>query len=159
MTDFQIGGRKGRNVRDHIFVVNGLIQEALSSVKSKPINIIIADFSLCFDCLNLSLACKDLCMSGCKDDKLALIYDLNKSNRVAVKTSLGMNDRFEISEKVLQGDVFGNILASNQIDRFGKHCLENQEHIYMYRDKIPIVPFTMCDNLFTVREGFKKKKH
>ena len=45
MTDFQIGGRKGRNVRDHIFVVNGLIQEALSSVKSKPINIIIADFS------------------------------------------------------------------------------------------------------------------
>ena len=152
ITDFQIGGRKGRNVRDHIFVVNGLIQEALSSVKSKPINIIIADFSLRFDGLNLSLACKDPYMSGCKDDKLALIYDLNRSNRVAVKTSLGMTDRFEISEKVLQGDVFGNILASNQIDRFGKHCLENQEHIYMYRDKIPIVPFTMCDDLFTVSE-------
>ena len=145
MTDFQIGGRKGRNVRDHIFVVNGFIQEALSSVKSKPINIIIADFSLCFEGLNLSLACKDLYMSGCKDDKLALIYDLNRIKRVAVKTFIGMTDRFEINEKVLQGYVFGNILASNQIDRFGIH-------IYMYRDKIPIVPFTMCDDLFTVSE-------
>ena len=69
-----------------------------------------------------------------------------------MKTSLGLTDRFEINEKVLQGDVFGNILASNQIDSFGKHCLENQEHIYMYRDKIPIAPFTMCDDLFTVSE-------
>ena len=24
--------------------------------------------------------------------------------------------------------VFGNILASNQVDKFGKHCLENTEH-------------------------------
>ena len=47
MTDFQIGGRRGRNVRDRLFIVNGIMQEALSSVKSKPINIIIADFQQC----------------------------------------------------------------------------------------------------------------
>ena len=99
MTDFKIGGRKGKNMRDHLFVVNGIIQEALSSVKSKPINIIIADFQLCFDGLNPPLACYDLYQSDCKDNKLALIYDLNRNSRVAVKTSLGMTNRFEIKEK------------------------------------------------------------
>ena len=61
-----------------------------------------------------------------------------------------MTDRFEISENVLQGDVFGNLLASNQIDKFGKDCLENKEHVYMYRNKVPIAPFTMCDDLLVV---------
>ena len=59
---------------------------------------------------------------------------------VSVKTSLGVTDKFEINENVLQGDVFGNLIASNQIDKFGKQCLETQDHIYMYRDTIPIVP-------------------
>ena len=59
-SDFQIGGRKGKNVRDHIFVVNGIVQDTLSSVKNKPINIVIANFKLCFDGLSLPLTCKDL---------------------------------------------------------------------------------------------------
>ena len=33
MSEFQIGGWKGRNVRDHLFVVGGVIQDTLSSVK------------------------------------------------------------------------------------------------------------------------------
>ena len=84
-SDFQIGGRKGKNVRDHIFVVNGIVQNTLSSVKNKPINMIVADFKLCFDGLSLPLTCKDLYEAGCKDDKLALIFDINRKHRVAVK--------------------------------------------------------------------------
>ena len=97
-----------------------MIQDALSSVKVKPINLIVADFQQCFDGLSLPLACKDLYSSGCKDDKLALLYDISKTSNVAVKTSLGLTERFIIQDNVLQGDVFGNILASNQIDKFGK---------------------------------------
>ena len=152
MSEFQIGGRKGRNVRDHLFVVNGLISDTLSSVKMKPINIIIADFQTCFDGLSLPLACHDLYKSGCKDDQLALLFDINATNRVAVKTSIGITERFIFKENILQGDVFSNILASNQIDKFGKQCLENENHISMYRDKIPIVPFTMCDDLLVISE-------
>ena len=102
MSDFQIGGRKGKHVRDHLFVVNGLIQDTISSVKMKPINIIVADFQLCFDGLSLPLTCKDLYNSGVKDDKLALLYDINKTNNVAVKTSLGLTDRFMLQDNVLQ---------------------------------------------------------
>ena len=87
MSEFQIGGRKNRNVRDHLFVVNGIVQDTLSSVKMKPINLIIADFQLCFDGLSLPLTCQDLYSSGCKDDKLSLLYDINKQNNVSVRTS------------------------------------------------------------------------
>ena len=156
MSEFQIGGRKGRNVRDHLFVVGGIIQDTLSSVNMKPINIIVADFQLCFDGLSLPLACRDLYESGCQDDKLALLYNVNKTNSVAVKTSLGLTDRFILKDNVLQGDVFGNILASNQIDKFGKECLEKETHLYIYRNKIPIAPLTMCDDLLVVSEcGYK----
>ena len=132
MSDFQIGGRKGRNGRDHIFIVNGIIHDTLSSVKVKQVNTIFADFLQCFDGLSLSLTCKDLYQEGCQDDKLAQFFDINRTNNVAVKTSLGLTDRFELHENVLQGDIFGTVLASNQIDKFGKHCLEDQNHIYMY---------------------------
>ena len=65
---------------------------------------------------------------------------------------MGITDRFVLHENVLQGDVFGTVLASNQIDQFGKQCLEDQEHIYMYREAIPIAPLTMCDDLLTISE-------
>ena len=120
--------------------MNGIIQETLSSVKKKPINIIIADFKQCFDGLSLPLTCRDLYEAGCKDDKLALLFDVKSKHRVAVKTSLWLTERFVLQENVLQGDVFGTIQASTQIDKFGKKCLEDQKHIHMYRNCIPIAP-------------------
>ena len=56
----------------------------------------------------------------------------------------------------MQGDVFGAVLASNQIDKFGKQCLEDNYHIYMYSDIIPIAPLAMCDDILVISEcGYK----
>ena len=69
---------------------------------------------------------------------------------------MGITDRFVLTDTVLQGDVFGNIEASNQIDKFGKQCLEEEVHIYMYRNEVPIIPLTMCDDLLVISEcGYK----
>ena len=69
---------------------------------------------------------------------------------------MGRTERFELEENILQGDVLGTVLASNQIDKFGKQCLEDNAHIYMYRDAIPIAPLAMCDDLLVISEcGFK----
>ena len=69
MSDYQIGGRKWKNVRDHIFTVNGNIQDTLTCVKKKPVKIIVAYFTLCFDRLSLPITLK----SGCKDDKFGVM--------------------------------------------------------------------------------------
>ena len=74
MTDFQIGGRKGKNVRDHLFIINVITQDTLSSVQMKPINLIVANFQLCFDGLSLPLTCRDLYNSGAtKSTKQAML--------------------------------------------------------------------------------------
>ena len=33
-----------------------------------------------------------------------------------------------------------------------KKCLEDNAHIFIYRDIVPIVPFTMCDDLLAISE-------
>ena len=37
MSDSQIGGRKGKNVRDHIWIINGIITEVLSKKSNIPV--------------------------------------------------------------------------------------------------------------------------
>ena len=43
MSDSQIGGRKGKNIRNHIFVINGIICDVLSSKKKNSVDIQIYD--------------------------------------------------------------------------------------------------------------------
>ena len=93
----------------------------LSSVNNKPINILITDFTQCFDGLSLPLVCHDLYKSGLRDEKLALLCDINSKNKVAVKTSVGMTERVTFKENVMQGDPWGPVMASNQIDNLGKN--------------------------------------
>ena len=69
-----------------------------------------------------------------------------------VRTSVGVSDQFTIGENVLQGSSWGPIMASNQIDKFGKQCLEQDRHIYMYRNLIPIVPLSLSDDLLSISE-------
>ena len=53
---------------------------------------------------------------------------------------------------VMQGDVFGPILCSNQVDTFGKECLEEGKYIYSYRGEVFIPPLGMVDDLICISE-------
>ena len=48
MSDSQIGGRKGKNVRNHVWVLNGIIADIISRKKKHPIDIQIYDYKQCF---------------------------------------------------------------------------------------------------------------
>jgi hypothetical protein len=58
MSDSNIGARKKKNIRNHIFVVNSVIHDVLSSSAKDPIDIMVLDFKQMFDseclyeCLN-----------------------------------------------------------------------------------------------------------
>ena len=92
MSDSQIGARKKKNIRNHIFVLNGIINEALNT-KGKSIDLLIYDYRQCFDSLWLDECINDLYDAGIDDDKLALIYEANKVNNVAVTTPFGLSKR------------------------------------------------------------------
>ena len=88
MSDSNVGARKGKNIRNHIFIVNGVINEVIQD-KTKAIDIQIVDYKQCFDSMWLEDCINDLFEAGIVDDKLALIYKSNESNKVAVKLHLG----------------------------------------------------------------------
>ena len=67
---------------------------------------------------------------GLDDDKLQLLYNVNSHVKMAVKTPVGISHREDIKNVVTQGDVFGPLLCSKQVDTFGQECLEDQKYIY-----------------------------
>ena len=94
--------------------------------------------------------------AGLNDDKFALLYNVNTKVDIAVKTPVGKTGRESVKNVIAQGDVFGPMFCSKQVDTFGQECLEKGEHTYMYRGKVEIPPLSMVDDVLCVSEcGFK----
>ena len=152
MSDSNIGGRKGKNVKDHLFIIYGIINSVLVEEKT-CIDIQIYDLVQAFDRLWLEDCMNDLydsLPSEHQDDKLALIYEGNSLNKVAVNTPVGLTDRVNIEHIVTQGGVFGPLQCSNSIDTIGKKCYSKGEHLYTYKKMVRIMPLSMVDDLLAV---------
>ena len=54
----------------------------------------------------------DLYSAGLDDDKFALLYNINKTVNIAVKTPVGKTERQNIRNVITQGDVFGPMYCS-----------------------------------------------
>ena len=77
MSDSQIGARKDRNIRNHIWIVNGVISDVLSTKHNTPIDIQKFDYRHCFDSLWLKECMNDVYEAGIDNDKFALLYNAN----------------------------------------------------------------------------------
>ena len=152
MSDSQVGGRRGKNVRNHIWVLNGVICDILSSKKKKAIDIQIFDFKQCFDSLWLEECMNDIHTGGLNDDKFALLYNMNTSAKVVVKTPVGKTAQGSIQRAIIQGDVISPLMCSKQVDTFGKECLEERKYLYKYKGKVEIPPLGMVDDLICISE-------
>ena len=60
ISDSNVGGRKGKSSINHIFVINGIIHETLSSKKNKPVTLQIFDYMQMFDSMVLKESISDL---------------------------------------------------------------------------------------------------
>ena len=151
MSDSNVGARKKKSIRNHIFIVNGVINEVLRN-KSKCVDIQIMDYRQCFDSMWLKECINDLYDSGITDDNLGLIFESNRLNKVAVNTPAGVTAREDVEEIVLQGEVFGPLQCSVQVDTFGKECLKEGKHLYNYNNCVGIPPLAMVDDLLSISE-------
>ena len=99
MSDSQIGSRKAKNIRNHIWVLNSVICDVLSSKKKKSIDIGIYDYRQCFDSLWLEECLNDMYAGGLQNDKFNLLYEANADVNIAVRTPV---------EKTEEGNMFNN---------------------------------------------------
>ena len=126
MSSSQVGARKGQNIRNHIWVLNSIMHDVLSSSKNNPVDLQVLDFKQCFDALWLEECLNDLYEGGLEDNMLSLLYEAGRNVKLAVKTPNGISHRKNIDKVVMQGDVFGSLMCSKTVDIFGKECLEGK---------------------------------
>ena len=155
MSDCQMGGRKRKGCKNNIFILNGLIHEVLSSKKMKPILLQFYDYSQMFDSIDLKEAISDIYDTGVDDDNLALLYRGNEEIHMAVKTANGLSERQIVRDCVLQGDTFGSILASVQLDKIGQECME-EGYFYLYKNTLPVGFLGLVDDIVGVTEAWFK---
>ena len=158
ISDCQMGGRKMKGCRNNIFILNGIIHEVMKSNKMKPVTLQIYDYAQMFDSINLEEALSDIYNVGVDDDTLSLLYQANVEVHMAVKTPAGLTERQTIKDIVLQGDTFGSILASVQVDSIGQECMR-AGHYYLYKDKLPVGFLGLVDDIVGITEaGYKAQQ-
>ena len=159
MTDAQIGARKNKSVRNHLFILNSIISDVMSSNKKIPIDLNIMDFKQMFDAEELPTVLNAFYEAGVRDDLLAVINEANKNVTFAVKTPTGITENRTITNKIMQGDVLSPLMSSNMVDQnIGKEALRTK-NTYMYKTKVEIPPLMMQDDTLSVSEcGIKTLK-
>ena len=65
---------------------------------------------------------------------------------------MGLTERVNIPNIVLQGGTWGPMGCSNSIDRIGKECEKRREMCYYYKGIAKVLPMAMVDDLLSVSE-------
>ena len=152
MSNSNIGARKNRNIRDHLFIVYGIINSVLNG-EDDPVDIQIYDVEKCFDALWLEDCMLDLYETlppEARDDELSLLYKINQDNYVAVNTVVGQTERVNMKNIVMQGGKWGPLKCSNTMDIIGKKCVNNGKYLYTYKRRTKIMPLAMVDDLLAI---------
>ena len=117
------------------------------------------DVAQCFDSLWLKDCINDLHDSGIKDDRLALVYESNRNNKISVNVpSVGETEPIDISEVVMQGSSWGSIMCGNSVGDIGGDTMNRAKNndvtnfIYKYKDEVDVSSLEMVDDVLGVAE-------
>jgi hypothetical protein len=84
MSCSNLGARKKRNIRDHLFVINAVLNDVTK--RKKNVDIEIMDIAKCFDKMWFEETGNDIFKAWITDDKFVLLANSNLKCQVAVKT-------------------------------------------------------------------------
>ena len=151
LTDANVGSRRGRNIRDNLFVLNA-VTNSVTKGSEKPCDIGIYDIYKAFDGLWAQECINDFYDAGIKNDKLVLLHLLNESAMVAAKTSKGITHRKDIRNIIMQGTVPAGLYCTTTMDTLAKHAYENKKLLYKYKGVVDVPPLMMVDDIATISE-------
>ena len=129
LTDSNVGGRRGRNIRDNIYVLNAIIN-SVTSGNAKACDISVHDVEKCFDALWAQECINTLYEYGLDNDKLVLLYEETKYAQIAIKTSIGITERVNITNLIMQGTVFGSLICIAVMDKLARIFYNDSQLLY-----------------------------
>ena len=145
------GGRRGRSIRDQLFIVYGLINDVING-KEEPIHIDSYDVVMCFDKLNFPETHNDLWDTNIIDDKFALLVELDRSCLAKVRTPVGETSTFPLRDIIMQGSVFSSLKCCVSVDTLGRDCLSSEEDVglHTYKGIVSVPPLSVVDDILSV---------
>ena len=151
LSDSNVGGRKERNIRDHIFVLNNVINDVVNG-DGEELDIQGIDISKCFDEMGYEETHNDMWDVCIKDNKFSLIAKLDEKVRTKVKTPEGSTKEFSLERLVLQGSVNASLKCSIQMETLNNDCMKMNggSVLYKYKGLILIPPLEMIDDILMV---------
>ena len=130
--------------------MNGIINDTIQS-KNKNIDIAVLDYRQCFDALSADITINDLYDVGVTDDELNLISECDSASNIAIKTPVGMTKRVDVMKIVAQGEVMSPLKCTVSVDSVASsHAVNLSDHLYNYKDSVPIPPLTMVDDTLNI---------
>ena len=129
LTASNVGGRKRINIREKIFVINAIIN-SIKRGNGDACDITVYDIELFSDSLLVQECIDTLNECGLTNDKLVFHFEEERSANFAIKTSIGITNRTNIENMIMEGTVFGSIICTAVMDKLAKIFYNNQELIY-----------------------------
>ena len=151
LSNSNIGGRRGRNIRDHLFVIYGVINDVING-DSPAVDIQSIDIHKCFDELWYQETHNDMFDAKVQDDKFSIIAKMDEVAQVVVKTPCGITDEFTLKQIIMQGSVFGPIKSTITIDTLGQDCENYKKGLFKYKNSLFLPPLALIDDCL----GFSK---
>ena len=151
ISDCNVGGRSGRNVRDNIFVLNAILN-SISKRSKEAHDLQVYDAEKCFDSLWLQECINSLFEANFKNDKLSLLYLLNSHAQVAIKTSSGMTKRIDMFNIIMQGTVWGTTFCVMIMNKLIRLVEKSPNLLYLYNGKVPVPPLQMVDDVLGIQK-------
>ena len=162
MSESNIGARKGKGCRNHIWIINGINHEVNSSKKYAQLVAQSFDYTQMFDSMSLNTTISDLYDYGVKDDLLVLLNKVNKNVTISVNTCYGVTEPILIPSLVAQGDMFSPLEAAVQVDSITRKLeQEDKERVeegvpgllFRYKGIVPIPSLGLMDDNLTIAEA------
>jgi hypothetical protein len=150
---FQIGAIPGHQSAEHLYTIKSVI--TLFQEAGKPLILQCFDIQKYFDSENLKDAMHSLFQYGVQGKEYKLIYELNKQNKIRIKTSVGMTDSFITGPTVSQGSIGGGLISAINLDFSINKFFFNSENEVFYHD-VRLQPLIYQDDLgkfFFQQEG------
>ena len=151
LTDGNVGARKGRNIRDNIFILGAVIN-SVTNGGEEPVQIQVVDVEKCFDKLWLEATTNALYEAGIRSDLLNLLYIENETAKIAVKVNGQLTKRVNVKNVEIQGSVWGSMKCTNTMDQLNKIILKQDHLTYHYKgdENIKIGVLGMIDDTLSI---------
>ena len=141
---FQIGAIPGHQAAEHLFTIKNVM--TLYQQAGKPLILQCFDIKKYFDSENLKDAMNALYNYGVKGKEYRLIYELNKENKIQIKTSVGMTESFTTGPTVSQGSIGGGLISAINLDYSMNRFFFNSTNEVFFNN-IKLAPLIYQDDL------------